>query len=127
MSPTVPPISVMTTSTSSSAANARMRSLISSVMCGITWTVWPRYAPAPLLGEHVLVDRPGGRVRLLRERHVDETFVVPEVEVGLTAVVGDEHLPVLERVHRSRVDVDVRIQLLHRDPEATGLEETPER
>ncbi len=82
---------------------------------------------APLLGEHVLVDRAGGGVRLLRERHVDEALVVPEVEVGLAAVVGDEHLAVLERVHRARVDVDVRVELLHRDPEATGLEETPER
>jgi hypothetical protein len=41
MSPTVPPISVMTTSTSGPAI-ARMRSLISLVMCGITWTVSPR-------------------------------------------------------------------------------------
>ncbi len=44
MSPTVPPISVMMTSTSSPAW-ARMRVLISSVMCGMTWTVSPRYSP----------------------------------------------------------------------------------
>ena len=44
MSPTVPPTSVMTTSTSS-VASARMRALISSVMCGMTWTVSPRYSP----------------------------------------------------------------------------------
>ena len=75
---------------------------------------------AALLGEHVLVDRPGGRVRLLRERHVDEALVVPEVEVGLAAVVGDEHLTVLEGVHRAGVDVDVRVELLHRDPQARG-------
>ncbi len=37
---TVPPISVMSTSTPSAAA--RMRSLISSVTCGMTWTVPPR-------------------------------------------------------------------------------------
>ncbi len=45
MSPTVPPISVMITSTSSEAW-ARMRDLISLVMCGITCTHWPRYSPA---------------------------------------------------------------------------------
>ena len=44
MSPTVPPISVMTTSTSSEACE-RIRALISSVMCGMTWTVSPRYSP----------------------------------------------------------------------------------
>ena len=41
MSPTVPPISVMTMSTSS-VARRRIRSLISSVMWGMTWTVAPR-------------------------------------------------------------------------------------
>src|SRR6185312_3735703 len=53
-------------------------------------------------------------------------LVVAEVEVGLAAVVGDEHLAVLERVHGSGVDVDVRVELLHRDPETPGLEEAPE-
>ena len=44
MSPTVPPISVMITSMSSSACD-RIRVLISSVMCGMTCTVSPRYSP----------------------------------------------------------------------------------
>ncbi len=43
MSPTVPPIS--TRHTSASPAPRRMRDLISSVMCGMTWTVSPRYSP----------------------------------------------------------------------------------
>jgi hypothetical protein len=54
-------------------------------MCGITWTVSPRY-------------------------------VVADVEVGLGPVLGDEHLTVLERVHRARIHVQVWIQLLHDDP-----------
>ena len=49
MSPTVPPTSVITTSgvtpSSSGADIARMRSLISLVMCGMTCTVSPRYSP----------------------------------------------------------------------------------
>ena len=77
-----------------------------------------------LPGEHVLVDRARRRVRLAGERHVDEPLVVPEVEVGLAAVVGDEHLAVLERVHRAGVDVDVRVELLHRDPETPGLQQS---
>ena len=43
MSPAVPPISMMATSTPSVAS--RTRALISSVMCGITCTVAPRYSP----------------------------------------------------------------------------------
>ena len=42
MSPTVPPISVMTMSTSCVWASSCTRCLISSVMCGTTWTVPPR-------------------------------------------------------------------------------------
>ena len=104
-----------------------MRSLISLVMCGITCTVSPRYVAAALLREHRLVDRAGRGVRLAGERHVDEALVVTEVEVGLAAVVGDEHLAVLEGVHRAGVDVDVGVELLHRDPQAPGLQEPPER
>ena len=45
MSPTVPPISLITTSVGVASDARRMRSLISFVMCGITWTVEPRYSP----------------------------------------------------------------------------------
>jgi hypothetical protein len=51
-----------------------------------------------------------------------EPLVVPEVEVGLGAVVEHEHLAVLERVHRAGVDVDVRVELLDRDLQSAGLE-----
>ena len=57
---------------------------------------------------------------------VDEPLVVPEVEVGLGAVVEDEHLAVLERVHRAGVDVDVRVELLDGDLQSAGLEEAAE-
>ncbi len=42
MSPTVPPISAITTSTSAVSPISLIRDLISSVMCGTTWTVPPR-------------------------------------------------------------------------------------
>ena len=43
---------------------------------------------------------------------------MPDVEVGLGAVVGDEDLTVLERVHRAGVDVEVGVELLHHDSQA---------
>jgi hypothetical protein len=83
---------------------------------------------APPLGrDHRRVDGPGGDVGVPVEALVDEPLVVAQVQVGLAAVVGDEHLAVLERVHRARVDVDVRIQLLHGDPQAAGLHQASER
>ena len=42
MSPTVPPTSTTTTSAPPSRDTRRMRSLISFVMWGMTWTVPPR-------------------------------------------------------------------------------------
>ena len=74
---------------------------------------------AALLGDHRRVDLARGGVRVLVQVLVDEPLVVPEVEVGLTAVLGDEDLAVLERVHRAGVDVDVRVELAHRDAETT--------
>ena len=82
---------------------------------------------AALGRQHGLVDRAGGSVRGPRQVLVDEALVVPEIEVGLAAVVGDEHLAVLVGVHRARVDVDVRVELLQGHPEAAQLEQAAER
>ena len=87
----------------------------------------PEVLAAPLVGQHLLVDGAGGGVGVAGERHVDEPLVVAEIEVGLAAVVGDEHLAVLVRVERAGVDVDVGVQLLHGDPQAAGRQQPPER
>ncbi len=72
-------------------------------------------APA-FSGDHLRVDLAGGDVRAAVEVDVQEPFVVADVEVCLGTVIGDEDLPVLERVHRAGVDVEVGIKLLHGDP-----------
>ena len=126
MSPTVPPISVITTSTSSVGEREdALLDLVGDVRDDLHRLAEVR--ARALLGEHRLVDRAGRGVRAPGERHVDEALVVTEVEVGLALVVGDEHLAVLEGVHRAGVDVDVRVELLHRDPQAPALEQPPER
>ena len=75
---------------------------------------------AALLGDHVGVDLTGGHVGDLAQVGVEEPLVVPDVEVGLGTVVGDEDLAVLERVHRPGIDVEVGVQLLHRHAETAG-------
>ncbi len=82
---------------------------------------------AALLVDDRLVDPAGRDVVLLGERPVDEPLVVAEVEVGLRAVVRHVHLAVLERRHRAGIDVDVRIELLHRDGQAALDEESAQR
>jgi hypothetical protein len=67
---------------------------------------------AALLLQHGLVDLAGGEVVGLLHPRGDEALVVAQVQVGLGAVVGDEHLAVLERGHRARVHVDVGSSLM---------------
>ena len=43
------------------------------------------------------------------------------------AVLGHEDLAVLERAHRARVDVDVRVELLQRDRQAPGDQQLADR
>ena len=71
--------------------------------------------PAPLLGDHRRIDLAGGDVGVRGEVHVEEALVVPDVQIGLRAVLGDEDLAVLERVHGAGIHVQVRVQLLHGD------------
>ena len=72
------------------------------------------------------IDLAGGDIRVGGEVDVEETLVVADVEVGLCAVLGDEHLAVLEGVHGAGVHVEVRIQLLHGHAEPTCDEEIAE-
>ena len=82
--------------------------------------------PAPFLGDHGGVDLPGGHVGRAVQVAVEEALVVAHVEVGLRAVVGDEDLAVLERVHRARVDVEIGVELLHGDPQSAGAQQVSE-
>src|SRR5690606_14491617 len=82
--------------------------------------------PPALLGDHRGVGLARRDVGRRTEVDVEEAFVVPDVEVGLRPVLGDEHLPVLERVHGSGIDVEVRVELLHGDREATSTQESTE-
>ena len=78
---------------------------------------------AALLLDHLQVNLAGRPVVVARRHLVRETFVVTQIEVCLRSVVGDVHLAVLERAHRARVDVDIRIELLEGDLVAVPLEQ----
>ena len=82
---------------------------------------------AALAADHRVVDAAGGDVRRAARVRVGEALVVAEVEIGLGAVLGDEHLAVLVRRHRPRIDVDVRIELLELDAQAAGDQQPPDR
>ena len=82
---------------------------------------------APLLGEDVLVDAAGGDVVLLGRGPPGEALVVAEVEIGLGAVVGDEHLAVLIGRHGAGIDVQIRVELAQAHLVAARLQQRAER
>ena len=75
---------------------------------------------ASLLGDDGRIHLPGSHIRRTGQVAIQEALVVADVEVGLGAVLGDEDLAVLERVHGARVDVEVRVELLHRHVQPAG-------
>ena len=80
----------------------------------------------PLAGDHLGIDAPGGGVVEPRGMDAGEALVMAEVQIGLGAVVGDEHLPVLVRAHRARIDVEIGVELAQADGIAAGLQQRAE-
>src|SRR2546423_15456349 len=75
---------------------------------------------AALLADDAFVDLTGGEIIPPAHLHVGEALVMAEIQVCLGAILGDEDLAVLERAHRSRIDVDIRIELEIGDADTTG-------
>ena len=68
---------------------------------------------AALFLEYAPVNLTGGDVGILGQALVNETLIVAKIQIGLGTVVGDEYLAVLNRVHGTRVNVDVGVKFLH--------------
>ena len=78
---------------------------------------------AALLVQHRPEDLAGGDGGIPGQVFVDEALVVAQIQVGLHAVLGDEHLAVLVGVHGAGVHVQIGIELLVGDRVAPGLEQ----
>ena len=80
-----------------------------------------------LLVQHVPVHLAGGQVGVLVQIFVDEALIVTQIKVGLSAVIGHEHLTVLQGAHGTRVHVHIRVQLLAGDLQSAALEQAAQR
>ena len=125
MSPTVPPISMITTSTSARNLAERGLDFVGDVRNHLHR--FAQVIAAPLLGENRFVDSPGGPVVVAGQFGVGEALVVPEIQIGFRAVIGDVHFAVLVRAHRARIDVQIGIAFLEGDSETAAFEETAYR
>ena len=59
------------------------------------------------------VNLTGCDIGIFRQTFVDKTLIMSKVQVCLSTVVGYKYLTMLDRIHRSRVDIDIRIEFLH--------------
>ena len=73
------------------------------------------------------VDASGCHIAVLGQALVDEPFIMAKVEIGFRTVIRDIHFTVLVRVHGPRIDIQVRIEFLHRNPDPPGLEQAAQR
>ncbi len=76
---------------------------------------------AAFFTQNVRVDTTRGEVVAAAHFGTNETLVVPQVQVGFSAVFSNEHFPVLDWAHSTWIDVDVRIQFHDGHIEATGF------
>ena len=125
MSPTVPPISQMTKSRSVGIREREFLDGVGDVRDDLDGRA--EIVAAPLLGDDVAVDAPGGDIVRLARGHAGEPLVMTEIEVGLGPVVGHVDLAVLIGRHRPRIDVQIGIELPDADLVAARLKQRPER
>src|ERR1700759_1826571 len=60
------------------------------------------------------------------EDAIGEPFVMTEIQICLGPVGQHVDFAVLKRAHGSRVNIEVRVKLLHNHPQPTVLEQCPE-
>ena len=68
--------------------------------------------PLTLLVDHALIDTSGTDIIRTGSLDIQETLVMAQVQLSLISIDGNVTFPMLIRVQRTRVDVDVRIKFL---------------
>jgi len=81
---------------------------------------------AAFLVEDIPVDLTGGDGGIEIEVFVDKSFIVAQVEVCFGAVVGDEDLAMLVRVHGTGIDVKVGVEFLDLNAQAALFKQASE-
>ena len=73
--------------------------------------------------DYVIVDLTRRRRICTRHIDVEEALVMAKIKVCFGTIIGNEYLTMLVGIHRAGVDVDVGVELLNRDREATLTEQ----
>ncbi len=74
-----------------------------------------------------LIHEPGRHIVVPRKFQSHEAFVIPHVLISLITIAKNEHLPVLGRIHRTGIDVNIRINLKCRHRISFRLQDETDR
>ncbi len=80
-----------------------------------------------LLGEYRPVNLAGSDITLLVQALVDETLVMSQIQIRLRSVIRHKYFSVLDGVHGTRVDIDIRVKFLHGHLVATHFQKSSQR
>ena len=80
-----------------------------------------------LLIQHRPIDFAGCGVGIFGEVDVYESLIVTEIQISFRTVISDENLAMLIRTHCPRVDIDIRIEFLYSDFNASAFEKSAQR
>ena len=72
----------------------------------------PEVVPASLLGNNRVVNLAGGKIIILAQLGMCKPFVMAEIKIGFGAIIGYKNLTMLERIHCTRIHVNIRIEFL---------------
>ncbi len=65
-------------------------------------------APSFLLN-HLVINLTGRGIIIPRHIYIQESFVMPQIQIGFRPVIRYVHFPVLIGTHRARVHINVRV------------------
>ena len=81
----------------------------------------------PLLLNDRLVHLTRAETVQLGELSTRKAFIMTKIEIGLRTILKNIDLAVLERAHRARVDVQIRVKLLNTDGQPARLQKRAKR
>ena len=81
-----------------------------------------KVCPGTFLTDDRIVDLTCGGVVLATQNCTGESLIVSQIKICFRSILCDKYLPMLERIHGSRIDIDVRIELHQADAQPTGLQ-----
>ena len=68
----------------------------------------------------------GRDIGVFVQTFIDKTLIVSKVKVCFYTIIRYKNLTVLDRIHRARIDIDIRIKFLHRYLVAACFQKTAE-